>query len=526
MRRTACLFMLLLSAALVGATGIAEADPEGRVRGFNLVGRYDTGLGEGAAEIVAWSAEAQRLYVVNAAAVSVDIIDLSDPAAPGLIRQLEIADYGSSANGVAVHDQLVAIAVEGTAVDANGLVLFTDLDGNVLATVEVGVLPDMVTFTPDGRFVLTANEGEPSDDYSIDPEGSVSVIDITRGLNDARTRTADFRGFNARLADLREAGLRIYGPGASLAQDVEPEYIAVSPDSRTAYVSLQENNAIAIVDIPRATVSDIAPLGFKDHSQPANRLDASNRDGGIRLRTWPVHGMYQPDAIATVRIGGRDYLLTANEGDARDYDGYSEETRVADLTLDRSAFPQAADLQDEAALGRLITTTALGDTDGDGDHDRIYSLGGRSFTIWDLSSTTPEIVYDSGSVLEEILIRETPAGFNANDGLIGEFDQRSDDKGPEPEAVVTGVVGSRTYAFVGLERALGGVVVFDISEPGAPEYVTYILSNDGTGGPGNDISPEGLLFVPADESPSGRPLVVASYEVSGTVAIYELTLGF
>lgn len=326
------------------------------------------------------------------------------------------------------------------------------------------------------------------------------------------------------MDELTADSVRVFGPGATVAEDLEPEYIAVSNDSRRAYVAMQENNAIAEVDLRSATVTAIHGLGFKDHSLQANAFDPSNRDGGIRFTTAPVMGIYLPDAIAGVTIRGRDYILTANEGDARDYDGYSEEVRVADLELDPTAYPNAAELQDDAELGRLKTTTALGDTDGDGDIDQIYSYGGRSMSIWEARGGSLRMVADTGDQIERFLARRVPAGFNANDGIVEEFDERSDDKGPEPEAVVAGRIAGRTYAFVGLERALGGVVVFDITDPRRPEIVEYILSNDGSGDGDQDIAPEGLVFIPASESPSGAPLVVASYEVSGTVGIYEVVV--
>ena len=510
---------------------VADGDTQGdsqdtagplRIVGVNKIGGFDSALGEGAAEIVAHSAEARRIYVVNAAQTSVDIVDIADPTRPELVRHIEVGRYGASANSVAVHGNYLAVAVEAEEVDGRGTLLLMDLDGEVVASFEAGVLPDMVTFTPDGRYLLSANEGEPSDDYTVDPEGSITVVDLSSGFGNATVRTAGFDAFNGERAALVASGVRIFGPGASVAQDLEPEYIAVSDDSRTAWVSLQENNAVAIVDITSARVRAVAPLGFKDYSLGENELDTSDRDGEILFRTAPVLGMYQPDAIAAITIDGRQYLLSANEGDARDYDGYSEETRIADLALDSGAYPDATAFGDDAVFGRLRTTDATGDTDGDGDIDQIYVYGARSMTVWAADGDSLSIFADTGAELERAVARLTPDGFNANDGLVEEFDARSDDKGPEPEAVVTGIVGGRPYAFLGLERALGGFVVWDISDPAQPAFVEYVLSNDGSGDAGNDISPEGMVFIPADESPNGEPLVVVSYELSGTVAIYEI----
>lgn len=486
------------------------------------IGRYDSGLGEGASEIVAWAPELNQLFVVNAEAVSVDVLDISNPAEPTLVRQIDVSGLGSGANSVAYSNGLIAVAVEAEGIADNGLIAFYNVAGELDGTVEAGVLPDMVTFSPDGRWVLVANEGEPSDDYQTDPEGSITVIDISNGAAAATARTADFRAFNPRIDQLRAAGVRIFGPGATVAQDLEPEYITVSDDSLTAFVSLQENNAIARIDIASATVTNIFPLGTKSYNVVGNEIDASNRDGGINIRTWPVEGMYMPDAIASFQDGGVTYIVTANEGDARDYDGYSEEARGADLSLEESRFSDIETLLLDENLGRLVTTTASGDRDGDGEFDTFLSFGARSFSIFAVQNTRLSLVGDSGSQIARVQAAEQPEGFNANDGLLEEFDERSDDKGAEPEAVVVGMIGDSRYAFVGLERSLGGVMVFNIDNPAEPVYQTWLLSNDGTGADDADIAPEGLVFIPADESPTGSPLVVASFEVSGSVSIFEL----
>jgi hypothetical protein len=200
--------------------------------------------------------------------------------------------------------------------------------------VEVGALPDMLVFTPDGKRVLVANEGEPNDAYDVDPEGSVSIIDLPNDitkLTQANVRTATFDKFNDAELD---PSIRIFGPGATVAQDLEPEYITVSKDSKTAWVALQENNAIAVLDIDSGEFTALRGLGFKDHRLPGNELDVSDRDKQINITNWPVFGIYQPDAIASYDYQGRTYIVTANEGDARDYDGFSEEFRVKDLMLD------------------------------------------------------------------------------------------------------------------------------------------------------------------------------------------------
>ena len=489
------------------------------------LGTFETGVfDEGAAEIAAYDPSSRRLFVVNGNADAVDVLDISSPSAPTRLNQIPISGFGGGINSVAFQNGILAAAIEAETAQDDGTVAFFDADGNLLGQATVGPLPDMLAFTPDGNTLVAAIEGEPSDDYSVDPEGAVAIIDLSSGPAGATVQTASFTAFNDQTDTLTAAGLRIFGPGATLAQDVEPEYIAVSPDGTTAFVTLQENNAVAAVDIAAAEVTAIFPLGTKDHSIERNALDASDRDGGINIRTWPVHGMYQPDAIAALERNGSLYLVTANEGDARDYDTFSEEVRVEDLTLDPDAFPNAADLQAEAALGRLTVTNTMGDIDGDGDHDRLFSFGARSFTVWEVTSEGPFPVYDSGSDFERITAQLFPENFNT-DNDENDPDSRSDAKGPEPEGVTIGQVGGIPHAFIGLER-IGGVMVYNLDQPANPQFVTYINNRDFDGAPeagaAGDLGPEGLVFIPAAESPTGGMLLAVTNEVSGTTTLYSV----
>lgn len=487
---------------------------------LNPLASYETGIfDDGGAEIVAYDAGSQRVFFVNAGLSRVDVLDATDPSAPSLLFSIDATPYGASANSVAVRDGLVVVAVENDDAQANGVVVAFDVDGTYLWDVEVGALPDMVTFTPDGRSVLVANEGEPDDDYDIDPEGSVSRIDLPLSPGGTPVVTTyDLDGPTLEAC----ADCRVFGPGATAAQDFEPEYIAVSADGRRAYVAFQENNALGILDLELGRLVNVRGLGFKDHTLPENAFDASNRSDEIEMRTWPVKGMYQPDAIATFEASGGTMLVSANEGDARDYDGYSEEERVEDLVLDPTAFPDAATLQLEENLGRLTTTLATGDTDGDGDHDEIYAYGARSISVWNDGG---QLVWDSGRELEDITAAAYPDDFNSTNTENDSFKNRSDDKGPEPEGLVVGEVNGISYVFVGLER-MGGVVVYDLSDPSSPSFVQYVNTRDYSGDPeagtAGDLGPEGLVFVPAGDSPIGTPLLIVGYEISGTVGFFEI----
>jgi hypothetical protein len=928
MNRWRKIFLIAACLASVAVTGLtwrqASAQETSPTVTISPLGTYSAGqIDAAAAEIVAFHAATQRVYVVNGGDKTLDILDVSDPMAPALIGQIDMTQFGDAATSVDVYGNLLAAAVPAAEKTDPGVVVFLDPDGEVLAQITVGAAPDMLTFTPDGRYVVVANEGEPNDDYTIDPEGSVSIIDVSAGvdaLSDASVRTADFAHFNDAKLDPR---IRIYGPNATVAQDLEPEYIAISPDSTTGFVTLQENNALAVVDLANAEVTALLPLGFKNFDAPvatlysytieelpvlgvteagqeillggfsglfyegmdedgrhifvthtdrgpnpepmdvdndgvaersfalpdfqpvivrlaldpaagvveileqsgltradgtpltglpnlagepgkayadeepvdlfgnpleldplgadlegivraedgtywmvdeyrpaiyhvtpdgaliaryvpegsnseetgvavgeealpaiyaqrranrgfeavglrdgilyafiqspidnpdtakdnsskastlvrilafdtdakesvgeyfyrldgkgvdkigdavvmpdgtflvmerddatglsarkliyhididaatnflgydlplgvelqsdlglarlgitpvakrlfvdlgaigyntvdkpeglalidentlavindndfgaggafdpatglleenpnptpvvlgivrlaANGLDASDKDSGINIQNWPVMSMYMPDAIAAYQTDGVTYLVTANEGDARDYAGYSEEKRLADLVLDAAVFPNAAELQKPENLGRLRVSTASADTDGDGLVDRIAAYGGRSFSIWDAAGN---LVFDSGDAIERITAELLPEGFNSS-GENDSFDSRSDDKGPEPEGLALGEIDGRTYAFVGLER-IGGVMVWDITDPRAPVFMHYANNRDFTVATeqAGDLAPEGIIFVPAEQSPTGRPMLIVANEFSGTTTIWDI----
>ncbi len=504
------------------------------------------------AEIADFDPKTKRLFVTGEVAGKpvLQIVDISNPNNPVKIGNVDLSSFGGGIQSIAVrkgtgtNNSLVAVAISANNFTDPGKVVFFDATVDInnptsLAQVTVGALPDMLTFTPDGTKVLVANEGEPSEDYTFDPEGSISIIDVSgniTALDQTKVRTADFQAFNGQEARLRQQGVKIFGRLAdgtpsTAAQDFEPEYIAVSPDGKKAFVTLQENNAFAVLDIDKGVITDILPLGFKDHSLPGNGLDASDRDsntnGGINIRNWPIFGMYQPDAVSSFQVRGKTYYVTANEGDSRlrpsrdnvlpapnNNEGsiFNEEVRIGNnrVVLDPIAFPNATELKNNANLGRLLITNTLGDTDGDGDYDKLYAFGARSFSVWDDQGN---LVFDSGDQLEQITAQLVPTIFNSN-GTTATFDTRSDNKGPEPEAVTVGYVSGKPYAFIGLERT-GGVMVYDLSKPEAPQFVQYIRTE-------GDVSPEGLKFISAADSPNGKPLLAVANEISNTATFYEV----
>ncbi len=474
------------------------------------INSISTGLGEGSAEITSYDRDSQKLFVINSGFASFTIFDFADPSQVGAGTTIDLSGFGAGPNSISTYAGLVAVAVEATTVTDNGTVEFFDVDGTHLRSLTVGALPDMLTFNQDGTQLIVANEGEP--DNGIDPLGSVSIIDLSGGLQAATVNTLDFTAFNVRQP--RHGALPadvIIANGVDVADDLEPEYIAISADNSEAYVTLQENNAVAVINLTTPGITAIQALGFKDHSLAGNELDPSDRDGpggtgAININNWPVKGIYMPDAIAAISLNNTAYYLTANEGDARD-----EDVRIKDLTLDLASFPNAAMLQTDSQLGRLDAQSNLGI--GPMGHQELFVYGGRSFSIWD--ANTGNQVFDSGSEIAMKVAELTPALFNANNASAADFDERSDNKGAEPEGITTATVNGQAYAFVGLER-VGGVMVYNISNPALAAFESYQPATDG------DVAPEGLLFIPASDNGLNQNLLLVSYEDTGTIGIFRL----
>lgn len=558
------LLSTVVAAALCGGASLAHADIT-----LQPAGRYQSpsaGFATGAAEIVAYDKGTRRIFVVNAQDGTVDVLNATDPSSLVKVGQIDARAAGprlGAANSVAVRNGLVAVAIEADPVTDPGLIAFYDASSlQLLRTVAAGALPDAVTFSNTGHFVIAVNEGEPRGD--VDPEGSITIVDLRdRGRNRPAfsSCTANFRAFDAQREALVAAGVVIDPSAQSVAQDLEPEYaVAVG---NNAYVTLQENNAIAVVQLEQCRVARIMPLGFKDHGRPENALDTSDRDfdggngkGRILLRSWPnLYGVYQPDSIAAYEAAdGRTYLVIANEGDARD----AQEARVGALNLDADAFPNPASVRANANLGRLTVNKTLGckvplDANGTcASYDRLFAYGARSFSI---VTNDGRMVFDSANDFERIIAGKVVAGdlppqaFNANHGsnaagavpgqTTNTFDTRSDDKGPEPEGVAVGRVGDRVYAFVGLER-VGGVMIYDVTEPANAFFVDYVnhrnfdapvcTTVNATGGCTSgvpnpaalDLGAEGLAFVSADDGPNGNPLLIVGNEVSGSTTVFEI----
>ena len=567
-----------------GNNGSDGVDATPSTIALSFLGRYSTGIfDESAAEIVDFDPETKTTFVVNANSGRVDMIDTSSPSTPTLrasldiagdvaaaIDGLEAANLGA-ANSVSVNGSTLAVALEANPKQNNGYIAFYQTDGTFLSAVEAGALPDMVTFTPDGNKVLAANEGEPNGDYSNDPEGSITVIDVSAGaaaVTAANVKQLRFTDFNAGGSKSLTGEVRISRKAATVAQDLEPEYIAVSADSSTAWVMLQENNALAVIDLSNDSVTAIQALGYKDYSIPGNEIDPSNRDNGVNIRNVPVFGVYMPDSADTYESNGTTYIVTANEGDGREYltdatdagdctaQGgfdfddpdcfhYLDEIRIKDITgtgatVDADLIARAGtDFEDNDQLGRLKVIADLGVTGtctslattgqpgADCNYEAFYAYGARSFTIW--NSTTGQPVFDSGSDFEVITANRLGSSFNAsNDDNAG--DDRSDDKGPEPEALEIGTINGRTYAFIGLER-VGGIMVYDITNPESATFIQYINERDFSVADVaanldavGDLGPESIKFISASSSPTGEAMLIMGNEVSGTTSFFSVSV--
>lgn len=481
------------------------------------------------AEIVDFDAATGRAFVTSAAGLQViDASDLSNLTVLSTLDPMTLGFDASAITSVTVRNGIVAVSRPDATVTDNGDVLFFDAASlDFLGSVAVGALPDALKFNEAGTHIVVSNEGQSADgdnDPAVlpNPNGSVSIIALNLTDLSASTVTSlDFSDPSITFDALEAKGIRVNRDAPSAAADIEPEFATI--EGNTAYIALQENNAVLVIDDITAptvfTIDNILALGTKDHTLVNQGLDASDRDGdAVNIANYDIRGLFMPDGMDSYTVGGVTYFLTANEGDTRGVDEVRGAALVdGDLTngeVDAGIGAELlAQLADETDLGRLVFSSVDGDTDGDGDIDELYVFGARSFSIFDEDGA---LVYDSGDQFEQITAVEAPTLYNSEEGNAGEVDNRSDNKGPEPEAVVLGEIEGRTYAFVALERT-GGVMVYDVTDPEAPTYEQYLQT------PG-DFAPEGLRFITAAESPTGTPLLAISSEVSETLSFFEIDL--
>ncbi|MFZ9205343.1 MAG: choice-of-anchor I family protein [Candidatus Nanopelagicaceae bacterium] len=503
--------------------------------------------GEGSGEIATFHPGSKRIFATNGVKNAIDIFDISNVAAPKKVGSLSLSPYGNDVTSVAAGRDVVVAAVlvtetfsaTGAPSTPNGKLVVFDTNGKVLSSPDIlGVLPDSVTFAPNGTTALVAIEGQPvcakddpattakeDTDYSkaSDPEGGVSIVDLTNPAAPV-VKFAGFKQFN--VAQMKAKGIAVSSVVNNVAKDFEPEFIT-AVDNKYAYVTIQEANAIGKLDIEAASFESVT-RAFESKLSVTAR-DTSDRDSGAGPRNYAnVVGASQPDAIASFKVGSGHYFVTANEGDAREYTCLNDDQRGSSLKVDSRRFPNWSTLSASAALGRAKVNPTIGDRDGDGDIDTIHLRGSNSMTMY----RNGIALWDSGELLDQIQIKAFGvANINGSHSLSSDKStmnyvgqDRSDDKGSEPEGVAVGMVGNTRVAILGLER-MTALAVFDITQPRSPVFQEWLQMLPAKATPAKDVkhwSPEGIVFVSADKSPSGKALIITSYELSGSISIHQI----
>jgi len=503
--------------------------------------------GEGSGEIATFHPGSKRIFATNGIKNSIDIFDISNVAAPKKVGSLSLSPYGNDVTSVAAGRDVVVAAVlvtetfsaTGAPSTPNGKLVVFDTNGKVLSSPDIlGVLPDSVTFAPNGTTALVAIEGQPvcakddpattakeDTDYlkASDPEGGVSIVDLTNPAAPV-VKFAGFKQFN--VAQMKAKGIAVSSVVNNVAKDFEPEFIT-AVDNKYAYVTIQEANAIGKLDIEAASFESVT-RAFESKLSVTAR-DTSDRDSGAGPRNYAnVVGASQPDAIASFKVGSGHYFVTANEGDAREYTCLNDDQRGSSLKVDTRRFPNWSTLSASAALGRAKVNPTIGDRDGDGDIDTIHLRGSNSMTMY----RNGIALWDSGELLDQIQIKAFGvANINGSHSLSSDKStmnyvgqDRSDDKGSEPEGVAVGMVGNTRVAILGLER-MTALAVFDITQPRSPVFQEWLQMLPAKATPAKDVkhwSPEGIVFVSADKSPSGKALIITSYELSGSISIHQI----
>ena len=506
-----------------------------------------SGDGEGSAEIGTFHAASKRIFATNGVKNTIDIFDISDVANPKKVGSVSLSPYGNDVTSVAAgRDVVVAVvnvsekfSATGVPTTTNGKIVVFDTNGKVLSSPDVlGVLPDSVSFAPDGTTALVAIEGQPvcakddpataakeDTDYSkaSDPVGGVTVVD----LSNPAAPVLRFAGFDQFSVNAMKAkGIAVSSVVNNVSKDFEPEFVS-AVDNNYAFVTIQEANAIGKLNIRTATFESVT-RAFESKLESVAR-DTSDRDAGAGPRNYKrVVGASQPDAIAAFKSGAGQYYVTANEGDAREYTCLDDDLRASALKVDPRRFPDWKAWSANAALSRAKVNPTNGDLDGDGDIDNIHLRGTNSMTIYRSGS----VIWDSGELLDQIQTQAFGvANINGSHSLSSDKNtmnyvgqDRSDDKGAEPEGVAVGMVGDRRIAVLGLER-MTALAIFDITDPKKPIFQEWIQMLPTKATPAKDVkhwSPEGIVFVPADKSPSGKALIITSYELSGSLSIHQI----
>ena len=547
MKKLPLAVLTLFTASALITAGQLPALANGATLKITEIAAIASGDGEGSSEIATYHAGSKRIFATNGVKNTIDIFDISDVANPKKVGAVALSPYGNDVTSVAAGKDVVVAVVNvsdkfsatGVPTTTNGKIVVFDTDGKVLSSPDVlGVLPDSVTFAPNGTTALVAIEAQPvcakddpataakeETDYTkaSDPVGGVTVVDLTNPASPV-LRFAGFNQFS--VADMRAKGIAVSSVVNNVAKDFEPEFVT-AVDNNYAYVTIQEANAIGRLNIKSATFESVT-RAFESNLSIVSR-DTSDRDAGAGPRTYKnVVGASQPDAIAGFTIGSGQYFVTANEGDAREYTCLNDDLRGSALKVDARRFPDWKALSGSAALGRAKVNPTIGDKDGDGDIDTIHLRGSNSMTMY----RNGLVIWDSANLLDQIQTQAFGvANINGSHSLSSDKStmnyvgqDRSDDKGSEPEGVAVGMVGDRRIAILGLER-MTALAIFDITVPGNPIFQEWLQMLPTKATPAKEVkhfSPEGIVFVPADKSPSGKALIITSYELSGSLSIHQI----
>tara|TARA_R110002096_G_scaffold74101_2_gene175823 strand:+ start:76075 stop:77862 length:1788 start_codon:yes stop_codon:yes gene_type:complete len=490
---------------------------------------YETNIfNDGGTKDIAWDRNSKRLFSINESLNRLEVYDMADITKPFRMKLVDLSSYISAPKSIAAFNGIIAVVGIGSSAQSSGKVLFFDNDGNFENQFSVGPLPDMVDFAPGGNILLIANEGSPTNDYSSDPAGSVSIINVSVGVNNLSQASVNTVSFTPLDSQAINPLVLHYGNNDQqlVSQDLEPEHITANSNATKAYVSLQENNAMMIIDIQSASIDTVIGLGYLDRGIAGNGLDASDLNTAIDIKTFNrLFGIFQPDAIVSFEFNGSTYIASANEGEPIVTSNFSDVSRLNSTPIDPGKFTNVGSLINDNNLGRLEVNSRLGDNNGDGLKDSLFTFGTRSFSIWDDKF---QLIWDSGDEFEQIIAMAFPLQFNSDNDDNNSFKSRSDNRGPEPTALTIGEVDGTRYAFIGMER-MGGFMVYDISDPTNPQFELYELNRDfskqaNSSGAG-DLGLESIVFVPSFQSPTGIALLIVANEVSGTFSIYEIGQG-
>jgi len=487
--------------------------------------RSTASFNEATTRAVAFDKNNSYVYIVNQKLTRLDVFDYSNARVPQFQFSIDLSPYFSEIVDVDVY--LKQIAVIGyTNPQSSGKLMFFDEKGISLGQFPVGATPRDVEFSPNGTWVMTTGAGVPADDYSFDPIGYITLIAINNGIPNLPSTANQFIDFTGLDTTSYDPAIHVFGNNGNQlpSEDLEPESVTFNPSSTKAYVTLQENNAVAIVDVLSGTLDTVVGLGYKDFSTIG--LDASDTRPDINIKSYPhLYGLYQPDGIASYNANSQTYFVTANEGAPRNYSGYSEVVHTTDFVFNAADFPNISTIYHDSTLGRLELTDRLGNFDNDVFQDSLFCFGARSFSIWDESG---QQIWDSGDEFESKIAQLFPNNFNSAKDDNNSYKSQSNQRGPQPETVVIGEVDGTPYAFIGLSQ-MGGFMIYDLTDPANPQFVLYELNrefskpaNDASSG---DLGLSSMEFVPAIVSPTGYALLLVANEVSGSVSTYEMGIG-